>query len=152
MISFSLCLFLCLSVSLPLSLAPLCRNLRALLNPCRAIEPATTTPRSFPHSCFLTKGLSRRNPATPVHLTWIQGTPFQRVEDAKWKDKVGMFSEKDNSYEARFGEGGYGAKANQKLRTVRGKDFRHEKTKKKRGTYRGGTIDTAGGKSFKFNL
>ncbi len=24
---------------------------------------------------------------------------------------------------------------------VRGKDFRHEKTKKKRGSYRGGTID-----------
>ena len=26
---------------------------------------------------------------------------------------------------------------------VRGKDFRHEKTKKKRGTYRGGVIDNA---------
>ena len=67
-------------------------------------------------------------------------------------DKVGTYSEKDNSYEARFGEDGYGAKANAKLRLVRGKDFRHEKTKRKRGTYRGGTIDTSGGKSFKFNL
>jgi len=27
--------------------------------------------------------------------------------------------------------------------TVRGKDFRHEKTKKKRGNYRGGTISLA---------
>ena len=36
------------------------------------------------------------------------------------------------------------------LRTVRGKDFRHEKTKRKRGTYRGGIIDMGGGKSFKF--
>lgn len=26
---------------------------------------------------------------------------------------------------------------------VRGKDFRHEKTKKKRGSYRGGVIDNA---------
>ena len=32
---------------------------------------------------------------------------------------------------------------------VRGKDFRHEKTKKKRGTYRGGAIDNAIN-SFKF--
>lgn len=32
---------------------------------------------------------------------------------------------------------------------VRGKDFRHEKTKKKRGTYRGGAIDNAVN-SFKF--
>jgi SRP40, C-terminal domain len=29
------------------------------------------------------------------------------------------------------------------LNQVRGKDFRHEKTKKKRGTYRGGAIDGA---------
>ena len=64
--------------------------------------------------------------------------------------KVGILSEVDNSYEARFGEGGYGAKANAKLRTVRGKDFRHEKTKRKRGTYRGGTIDTSSGTSFRF--
>ena len=32
---------------------------------------------------------------------------------------------------------------------VRGKDFRHEKTKKKRGTYRGGAIGDAVN-SFKF--
>ncbi len=78
-----------------------------------------------------------------------QGTPFKRVEDDKWASKVGTFVEADNSYEARFGEGGYGAKANEKLRTVVGKDFRHEKTKRKRGTYRGGIIDTTPG-SFKF--
>ena len=33
---------------------------------------------------------------------------------------------------------------------VRGKDFRHEKTKKKRGSYRGGVIDHAVN-SFKFD-
>ena len=42
-----------------------------------------------------------------------------------------------------FGSSGYGAKASEKLMTVRGKDFRHEKTKKKRGNYRGGTISLA---------
>jgi hypothetical protein len=39
-----------------------------------------------------------------------------------------------------FGEDGYGAKASKVLLAVRGKDFRHEKTKKKRGSYKGGTI------------
>lgn len=33
---------------------------------------------------------------------------------------------------------------------VRGKDFRHEKTKKKRGNYRGGKIDL-GSNSIKFS-
>lgn len=36
------------------------------------------------------------------------------------------------------------------LLQVRGKDFRHEKTKKKRGSYRGGLIDTNANNSFKF--
>ena len=36
-------------------------------------------------------------------------------------------------------------------RQVRGKDFRHEKTKKKRGSYRGGIIDHATVNSFKFD-
>lgn len=33
---------------------------------------------------------------------------------------------------------------------VRGKDFRHEKTKKKRGSYKGGQIDTDARCSYKF--
>lgn len=36
------------------------------------------------------------------------------------------------------------------LLQVRGKDFRHEKTKKKRGTYKGGLIETGAVNSFKF--
>ncbi|GJR46909.1 nucleolar and coiled-body phosphoprotein 1 isoform X2 [Tanacetum coccineum] len=36
---------------------------------------------------------------------------------------------------------GYGAKAEEVLGQVRGRDFRHEKTKKKRGSYGGGQID-----------
>ena len=36
------------------------------------------------------------------------------------------------------------------LEQVRGKDFRHEKTKKKRGTYKGGLIESGTVNSFKF--
>lgn len=38
--------------------------------------------------------------------------------------------------------GSWGERANVDLKHTRGKSFRHEKTKKKRGSYRGGTIDT----------
>ena len=34
---------------------------------------------------------------------------------------------------------------------VRGKDFRHEKTKKKRGSYKGGEIDPSARCSYKFD-
>jgi len=53
----------------------------------------------------------------------------------------GLRSLADNTYAGTFGSGGWGAKASEVLVKVRGKDFRHEKTKKKRGTYRGGLID-----------
>ena len=36
----------------------------------------------------------------------------------------------------------WGAKANEHLSIVKGKGFRHEKTKKKRGSYRGGSLET----------
>jgi len=49
-----------------------------------------------------------------------------------------------------FGDDGYGAKANKVLSSVRGKDFRHEKTKRKRGTYRGGSISMESN-SFKYD-
>ena len=44
----------------------------------------------------------------------------------------------------------YGAKGSAKLLVVRGKDFRHEKTKQKRAVYRGGEIDL-GVNSIKFD-
>ncbi|URE18718.1 SRP40, C-terminal domain [Musa troglodytarum] len=65
---------------------------------------------------------------------------FQRVkiEEIKFVDE----RLKDNSYWAKHGaDTGYGAKAQEVLGQVRGRDFRHEKTKKKRGSYRGGQID-----------
>lgn len=45
---------------------------------------------------------------------------------------------------------GWGFKAQQVLGAVRGKDFRHEKTKKKRGSYKGGNIDPHARFSYKF--
>lgn len=74
---------------------------------------------------------------------------FQRVKI----DQVEFAHEKlqDNSYWAKDGaEIGYGAKAQEVLGQVRGRDFRHEKTKKKRGSYRGGLIDLQS-HSIKFN-
>jgi hypothetical protein len=56
----------------------------------------------------------------------------------------------DNSYEALNSRGeSYGLKAHNVLKNVKGRAFRHEKTKKKRGTYRGGKIDLSV-KSIKF--
>ncbi|MED6207561.1 hypothetical protein PIB30_036890 [Stylosanthes scabra] len=74
---------------------------------------------------------------------------FQRVQ----VEKVQFADERlqDNSYWAKSGaESGYGAKAEEILGQVRGRDFRHEKTKKKRGSYRGGQIDLES-HSVKFN-
>ncbi|XP_074583833.1 uncharacterized protein LOC141839882 [Curcuma longa] len=76
-------------------------------------------------------------------------TPFQRVkvDDAKFVDE----RLKDNSYWAKDGaDSGYGAKAQEVLGQVKGRNFRHEKTKKKRGSYRGGQIDLQS-HSVKFN-
>lgn len=72
---------------------------------------------------------------------------FRRVVAEEWLGQKGSW---DNSYEATFGQAGWGAKANQVLSKVRGKDFRHEKTKKKRGTYRGGNIEPGMVASYKF--
>lgn len=73
---------------------------------------------------------------------------FQRVKDDEWLGKTGSWN---NSYNATFGEAGWGARAQAVLGTVRGKDFRHEKTKKKRGSYRGGLIDSGAVASYKFD-
>ncbi|KAI8805756.1 SRP40, C-terminal domain-containing protein [Cladochytrium replicatum] len=75
--------------------------------------------------------------------------PFQRVDASV----VSFIDErlKDNSFIAKIGaENSYGLKAHQDLIVTRGKGFRTEKNKKKRGSYRGGKIDM-GSHSIKFN-
>ena len=47
--------------------------------------------------------------------------------------------------------GSWGERANDILKNTRGKGFRHEKTKKKRGSYRGGIIDSQSVNSVKFD-
>jgi len=49
---------------------------------------------------------------------------FSRVDESKALQQVSSEALLDNRYEAVFGAEGYGAKANEKLREVRGKDFR----------------------------
>merc|ERR1711988_1130143 len=79
----------------------------------------------------------------------MKGEAFTRVNDDYWRNQIKHKEQQDNSYEAVFGEDGYGAKASSKLLQTRGKSFRHEKTKAKRGSYRGGKI-TLASNSFKY--
>jgi len=72
---------------------------------------------------------------------------FKRVNAEEWLGKKGSW---DNSYVGTFGQDGWGYKAQMALGQVRGKDFRHEKTKKKRGSYRGGEINATAVCSYKF--
>eukprot|EP00210_Caulerpa_lentillifera_P001848 g1777.t1 len=76
------------------------------------------------------------------------GRSFRRVADEDWLGKKGSWN---NSYSANFGNDGWGAKAQSVLGQVRGKNFRHEKTKKKKGTYFGGKISTEAINSIKFD-
>ena len=97
-----------------------------------AAKPAAAPAKPAPHSGGGTGGKGGRP----------QGSPFQRVDASEWLGKLAGIGQ-DNSYAATFGDGGYGAKAQQKLGVTRGKGFRAEKTKAKRGSYRGGAIDGA---------
>ncbi|KRX24751.1 Eukaryotic translation initiation factor 2-alpha kinase 1 [Trichinella nelsoni] len=63
-------------------------------------------------------------------------SPFRRVSASK-NDLDEPF--RDNSFKSKHDE--WGKKAYETFSTVKGKNFRKEKTKKKRGTYRGGRID-----------
>lgn len=79
----------------------------------------------------------------------VSGEAFKRVDAEVWSKEI-IEGLEDNSYEKAFGVDGYGAKASAVLMTVRGKAFQHEKTKKKRGSYRGGEI-TLASNSFKYD-
>ena len=78
----------------------------------------------------------------------VSGEAFKRVDAEVWGKEI-IQGLDDNSYEKQFGKDGYGFKAHSVLITVKGKDFRHEKTKRKRSTYRGGEISFASN-SFKY--
>ena len=73
------------------------------------------------------------------------GKPFSRVDSEHWNDQITEEKNRDNSYAGTFGDQGFGNAASVKLITTRGKDFRHEKTKRKRSyngfAKNGGAID-----------
>lgn len=69
-----------------------------------------------------------------------KNVPFRRVveEEVEVDPRVC-----NNSFEAKKGsQGDWGERANNVLKFTKGKSFRHEKTKKKRGSYCGGAIST----------
>lgn len=79
----------------------------------------------------------------------IAGTPFKRINP----EEVDFAREelKNNDFSAKKGaQGSYGEKAYFDLKDSRGKDFKQEKNKKKKGSYKGGRIDT-GVHSIKFD-
>jgi len=67
-------------------------------------------------------------------------SPFRRVKSDAGDNLKPGFS--DNSFEAKHGKDQWGHRANETLSQVKGKDFRREKGKKKRGGYKGGPIST----------
>ena len=86
--------------------------------------------------------LSQLNSSAPASIGNSDGSskakkePFRRVRAEEIEIKKAAL--KDNSYQS-FDT--WGAKANQDLIVTKGKGFRSEKTKKKRGSYRGGAIN-----------
>lgn len=80
-------------------------------------------------------------PKVPKTKKLKKNESFRRViaEDVIVPDQLA-----DNSFDAKIGaRGDWGQKANEDLRFTKGKSFRHEKTKKKRGSYRGGNINVS---------
>jgi len=66
--------------------------------------------------------------------------PFRRVR----AEEITVDPRFDNSFEAKKGASGdWGEKAHKALSVTRGKGFRHEKNKKKKGHYSGGSISMA---------
>ena len=99
-----------------------------------ATEPAAKKQRA-------PSGDSREAPAVP--------TPFKRVDAAKVEAEGHVLI--DNSWDALRAKGHtYANKAQERLGPVKGKDFRKQMTKAKRGTYMCGAIDSGAVNSIKF--
>ena len=74
-------------------------------------------------------------------------SPFRRVKLDKSDVGQGL---NDNSFKSKGGKDKFGQKAFESFAGVSGKNFRKEKSKKKKGTYSGGQINTEIN-SIKFN-
>ncbi|KAG5722147.1 Nucleolar and coiled-body phosphoprotein 1 [Termitomyces sp. T112] len=108
-----------------------------------AVVTATTESVEPPQSGFHSSGRIKAN-GKPARKT---NTPFQRVNPEKVDQQVLL---QNNGYMAKAAPANdYGARAHQDLIVTRGAGFRKEKNKKKRGSYKGGTISLES-HSFKF--
>lgn len=130
----------CVAVAAPAALPESC-------TPALAPAPETVDTPMEPESigvedCYAEDYYEEEQQEAPAHRG------FRRVKSEEWIGKKGSMK---NSYEATFGNSGWGAKAQQVLGATRGKGFRHEKTKKKRGNYMGGKIDSSARASFKYD-
>jgi len=94
-------------------------------------DPPASPPASAGSPDIASSPADKKTPSRPPNKS------FQRVDP----NAVTFLKEdprlKDNSFQGDE----WGSSANRVLSTVKGKGFRHEKTKKKRGSYRGGALD-----------
>lgn len=61
---------------------------------------------------------------------------FKRIDDEKWVESIKKQDLRDNSFWSKKDDS-FAVRAAQDLGKVRGRDFRHEKTKKKRASWKG---------------
>lgn len=108
-------------------------------------EPPPETPEASDSG--IEEDKKKANAATVSGKKKTPNAPFRRVqaENVEVEKKLS-----DNSFESKRGFDTWGAKASQDLLVTKGKSFRHEKTKKKRGSYKGGAINM-GVASIKFD-
>lgn len=115
-------------------------------------ETAEQTPPSSPKASEPKSRSKKRKEVTEDDSSKAvkkPNAPFQRVQ----KETVEFMDErlKDNTYMNNIGDkSDYGYKAHLDLIVTKGKGFRTEKNKKKRGSYRGGSINVSDSKSIKF--
>eukprot|EP00922_Rhytidocystis_sp_ex-Travisia-forbesii_P064457 GHVS01095778.1.p1 GENE.GHVS01095778.1~~GHVS01095778.1.p1 ORF type:complete len:137 (+),score=25.80 GHVS01095778.1:415-825(+) len=72
----------------------------------------------------------------------IENASFRRVNESEWTDKIENEDLRDNSFWNKRDDE-FAVKAASELGKVKGRDFRHEKSKKKRASWKGmGEIPT----------
>lgn len=106
----------------------------------------TTQPRASSDSSATLQGDPAPLPPWPERKKHTGARPTRLAELSA------TYDQNDPSYiDNKYVSYDYADRAYKDLSVTRGKGFTKEKNKKKRGSYRGGAIDTSGGKAFKFN-
>ncbi|KAG8135074.1 hypothetical protein E2320_008123 [Naja naja] len=114
-------------------------------NNCKIAKKVLKTSANFVGKTFASKTptsevLNSANNSNSDEEATKEGYPFRRIRTEEIEIDVRVAN---NSFDAKKGAiGDWGKKANDVLKFTKGKSFRHEKTKKKRGSYCGGTIST----------